>query len=92
MAFPLLHRKNTSAPALTAVLCPNRVGPAAGVLSERMGMYQDDKTRLEETLAEYERLRKFLRDLDERAEQVDERQSRLNLSCQTTTFVPTIRR
>jgi len=34
-------------------------------------MYQDDKARLEETLAECERLRKFLRDLDERVEQVD---------------------
>lgn len=34
-------------------------------------MYQDDKARLEETVAECERLRKFLRDLDERVEEVD---------------------
>ncbi len=34
-------------------------------------MYQDDKARLEEMLAEYERLRKFLRNLDAQAGQVD---------------------
>jgi len=74
VAFHLLHtRKNTSVPALTAVHCPNRGEPVAGVLSERMGMYHNDKARLEETLAEYERLRNFLRDLDESAEQVDGR-------------------
>jgi len=36
-------------------------------------MYKDGKTQLEETIAEYERLRKFLRDLDAKAEQTDAR-------------------
>ena len=33
----------------------------------------DDKERLEKTIAEYERLRKFLRELDEKAGEVDHR-------------------
>jgi predicted nuclease with TOPRIM domain len=36
-------------------------------------MYEDDKAKLAKTIAEYERLRKLLRDLDARAGQVDGR-------------------
>ena len=36
-------------------------------------MYEDDKAKLVETIAEYERLRKFLRELDAKAGQVDAR-------------------
>lgn len=34
---------------------------------------EDDKTKLAKTIAEYERLRKFLRDLDAKANTVDAR-------------------
>ena len=34
-------------------------------------MYEDDKAKLAKTIAEYERLRKFLRELDAKAGQVD---------------------
>ena len=36
-------------------------------------MYEDDKARLAKLIAEYERLRKLLRDLDAKAGQVDGR-------------------
>jgi predicted nuclease with TOPRIM domain len=36
-------------------------------------MYEDDKAKLAETIAEYQRLRKFLRDLDAKAGQADAR-------------------
>ena len=36
-------------------------------------MYQDEKAKLAETIAEYERLRKFLRDLDAKAGRADVR-------------------
>lgn len=36
-------------------------------------MYENDKAKLAETIAEYERLRKFLRDLDAQAGQADAR-------------------
>ena len=53
-------------------------------------MYEDDKAKLVETIAEYERLRKFLRELDAKAEQVDARLVELEAaSCPTTT--PTTR-
>ena len=34
-------------------------------------MYEDDKSKLARTIAEYERLKKLLQDLDAKAEQVD---------------------
>ena len=58
MAFSLLNgahtQRLTSAPALTAVHCPNRVGPVAGAFCERVSMYEDDKASLAKLTAEYE--------------------------------------
>lgn len=47
---------------------PHRAGSVAGAFS---GMYENDEKKLAKTLAELERLRAFLRDLDAQAEAVE---------------------
>ena len=54
-------------------------------------MYQDEKAKLAETIAEYERLRKFLRDLDAKAGRADKKLVEIERALPTTTLAPTAR-